>query len=69
MNQIKPWLTVREAAFILSKDQSRIYIWIRDRGLEARTNEAGVVEVSHLALMRMESETTRGRPRHTTSSA
>lgn len=64
---VKSWLTVKEAAFLVGKDTSRIYRWISDRGLEHRVNSQGVTEVAHMALMRMEAETRRGPRRHTTS--
>lgn len=68
MSEIKPWLTVKEAAFLIGKDTSRIYRWISERGLENRVTSSGIAEVSHRALMLMESETRRGPRRHTTSS-
>ena len=59
---VKPWLTVKEAAFIVGRDASRIYAWIESGKVVSRTDEKGVTEVGHLSLMRTESEMKRGRP-------
>lgn len=46
---VREWLTVKEAAYLIGRDVSRIYRWMDTWGLEHRT-ESGVtlVRTSHL---------------------
>lgn len=62
MSQIKAWLTVKEAAFVVGRDASRIYAWLAAGKLDTQVDASGVTQVGHLSLMRAESEIRRGRP-------
>lgn len=59
----KEWVTVAEAAVLVGRDKRQIYRWI-DRGrLATRANVEGVTEVLSKAVLRVESEVKRGRPK------
>lgn len=66
MSAPKSWLTVKEAAFFVGRDPSRIYAWIDQEKVITQTDEKGVTLVGHLSLMRAEAATRRGRPRRDT---
>ncbi len=59
---MKSWLTVKEAAYVVGRHQSRIYRWIENGTLGSRTSPTGVLEVSAADVARVESVTRRGRP-------
>lgn len=60
---MKEWLSIKEAAYVVNRDRSRISRWL-DKGLiEWRTDEDGLIEVSSADVVRVESVTQRGRPR------
>ena len=63
MNQIRPWLTVKQAAFLVGRSATQVYAWIRADKVETRVDEHGVTLVGHLSLMRAEAAMKRGRPR------
>lgn len=65
MNEIRSWLTVKQAAFLVGRSANRIYSWISDGKVITRVDEKGVTEVQHLSLMSAEAATKRGRPRTT----
>lgn len=60
---MKEWITIREAATLVGRHVSRIYAWIDGGLLATRANEHGVTEVLSKAVVRIEGEVKRGRPR------
>lgn len=66
MSEIRSWLTVKQAAFIVSRSATQIYAWIEAGKVVTEIDEKGVKMVQHMSLMRAESETKRGRPKTAT---
>lgn len=66
MSEVRSWLTVKQAAFVVSRSATQIYSWIGAGKLVTEIDEKGVTVVQHLSLMRAESETKRGRPKSAT---
>ena len=60
---MKTWLTVKEAAVVVGRHQSRIYRWIDSGQLASRVNGEGITEVLANAVLRIEPTVKRGRPR------
>lgn len=65
MNEIRSWLTVKQAAFIVGRSANRIYAWINEGKVESQLDANGITQVGHMSLMRAEAATKRGRPRTT----
>jgi hypothetical protein len=63
----REWITVREAAVLVGRHASRIYVWIDQGRLATRVNTDGYTEVLSRAVVRIESEVKRGRPRGSAS--
>lgn len=63
MTEPKEWVTVKEAAFLAGRDVRQIYRWIESGRLYARANLAGVTVVLSKAVLRIEREVKRGRPK------
>lgn len=63
MTEPRHWITVAEAAALAERHPSQIYRWIEAGRLATRTNAEGVTQVLSKAIMRVESEVKRGRPR------
>lgn len=64
---MKEWLTIAEAAKLAGRHQSRVYRWIDNGQLTARTAEDGTLEVESAAVLRAEAKVKRGRPRGSVS--
>lgn len=62
---MKEWLSIKEAAYVVNRDKSRVYRWIDSGILTWRRSLEGMVEVSSADVLRVESVTRRGRPRNT----
>lgn len=62
---MKEWVTIKEGQAIIGGSLRRIYVWIDGGKLATRTNADGVTEILAKALLRVESQTKRGRPRGT----
>lgn len=63
----KEWVTAKEASFLIGRHVSQVYRWIDSGRLASRTNAHGVTEVMSKAVLRIEPEVRRGRPRGTVS--
>lgn len=59
----KDWVTVSEAATLVDRHVSQIYRWIDAGRLATRTSANGVTQVMYKAVLRIEPEVRRGRPR------
>lgn len=64
---MKEWITVAEAAALVGRDKRQIYRWIDQNRLATRKSPAGVVEVLAKAVLRIEPDVKRGRPRGSAS--
>lgn len=60
---MKEWITIAAAAALVGRHPSRVYAWIDQGRLATRVNTEGVTEVLSKAILRVESEVKRGRPR------
>ena len=60
---MKAWLTVAEAALLTGKSSRAIYRWIDGGRLTPRTGEHGEILIQSAEVLRVESETRRGRPK------
>lgn len=67
MNQLKEWLTVTEAAFLVGRKKTSVYDWVKSGRLPSRKSTDGVTEVQSQEVLRVESSVKRGRPRGTAS--
>lgn len=65
MTEPKEWVTVKEAAFLAGRDVRQIYRWIDAGRLHARLDIKGVTVVLSKAVLRIEGEVKRGRPKGT----
>lgn len=63
MTEPKEWVTIREAAILAGRHVSQIYRWIDAGRLAARLSADGVTLVLSKAVLRIEPEVRRGRPR------
>lgn len=59
----KEWVTVAEAAILAGRDKRAVYRWIDQGRLATRLNAEGVTEVLSKAVVRVEADVKRGRPR------
>ena len=66
MSEIRSWLTVKQAAFIVGRSANRIYAWIEAGKVVTKIDEKGVTMVQHMSLMQAEADTRRGRPKTAT---
>ena len=62
MSQMKEWLTVIEAAFLVGRKKSSVYEWVKSGKLPSRVGVDGVTEVATQDVMRVEATVKRGRP-------
>jgi len=60
---MKEWLSIKEAAYVVNRDKSRIYQWIDKGWLAWRKDLEGFMQVASEDVLRIESVTRRGRPR------
>lgn len=67
MSQMKEWLTVIEAAFVVGRDQRQIYRWLKVGKLSKYTDPRGRNLINSAELVRVESTIKRGRPEGTAS--
>ena len=67
MSQMKEWLTVIEAAFLVGRKKSSVYEWVKSGKLPSRVGVDGVTEVATQDVMRVEATVKRGRPVGTAS--
>lgn len=65
MTEPKEWVTIREAAVLAGRHVSQIYRWIDAGRLATRVNATGVTQVMSKAILRIEPNVRRGRPRGT----
>jgi transposase len=65
MPEPKEWVTAREAAALIGRHVSQVYRWIDAGRLASRTNAEGVTQVMSKAVLRIEPQVRRGRPRGT----
>lgn len=63
MNEIRSWLTVKQAAFVVGRSVTQIYAWIEAGKVIVQIDAKGLKLVQRMSLMRAESETKRGRPK------
>lgn len=63
MAEPKEWVTVKEAAVLVGRDVRQIYRWIDKGLLYGRADPAGVTVVLSKAVLRIEPDVKRGRPR------
>lgn len=63
MAEMREWITVKEAAVLVSRDKRQIYRWIERDRLATRRNNEGILEVLSKAIVRVEKTVIRGRPR------
>ncbi|MFL2001449.1 hypothetical protein [Microbacterium sp. A1-JK] len=56
-------MTIREASLLAGRHASQIYRWIDAGRLATRVNAHGVTEVLSKAVVRIETEVKRGRPK------
>ena len=57
------WLSIKEAAYVVNRDRSRISRWIDKGWLTWRKDVDGLLQVLTADVLRLESVTQRGRPR------
>lgn len=67
MTEIKPWLTVAEAAFLVGRHPKNVYRWIESGQLQAKQGSDRVTVVRASDAQRIASVTKRGRPRGSAS--
>lgn len=60
---MKEWLSIVEAAYVVNRDKSRIYVWVDKGWLAWRRTDEGFLEVSSADVQRIESVVRPGRPR------
>lgn len=60
---MKDWLSIKEAAYVVNRDKSRISRWIDKGWLAWRRSDEGFIEVASDDVRRMADIVTRGRPR------
>lgn len=60
---MKEWLSIKEAAYVVNRDKSRLYRWIDKGWLAWRKDNDGLLEVASADVLRVEAVTQRGRPR------
>jgi len=60
---VKDWLSIKEAAYVVNRDRSRISRWIDKGWLTWRRTDEGFIEVATEDVRRMADIVTRGRPR------
>lgn len=63
----KEWVTIKEAALLVGRDQRQVYRWVKQGRLATRLSTHGVLQVLSKAAIRVESEVKRGRPTGTVS--
>lgn len=63
MNQVKEWVTIEEAAYLVGRHKSRLYRWLDKGLLRHRRGEKGLLEVASADVTKAEETTRRGRPR------
>lgn len=63
MPEPKEWVTIREASLLVGRHVSQIYRWIDAGRLATRTSASGVTMVLSKAVLRIEPDVKRGRPR------
>lgn len=63
MAEPKEWVTIREASVLVGRHVSQIYRWIDAGRLATRNSATGVTQVMSKAVLRIEPDVKRGRPR------
>lgn len=59
---MKDWLSIREAAVVTGRHQSRIYRWVDAGNVRHRTGPHGTLQVDSIDLLRAEAAAKPGRP-------
>lgn len=63
MPEPKEWVTAKEAAVLIGRHVSQVYRWIDAGRLATRVRADGVTVVLSKAVLRIEPQVRRGRPR------
>ena len=60
---MKEWVSIKEAALLVGKHQSRIYKWIDAKSIEQRIAANGTIEIRAEEVLSVEATVRRGRPK------